>query len=144
MSNSSPGSPKRWVPGAGRVYVLDQHGNVLRVIKDLTGVTGLGPGLPDHRPGCGSRSVEPGVEEALERRYGGRRLTARRVELADLEDDFEAMHDRGWTDGLPVVPPTEALRAWVSESASPASSTPTTAPAVGRMNVETASQVEST
>jgi thiol-disulfide isomerase/thioredoxin len=73
----------------------------------LTGVTGLGPGLPEHRPGCGSRSVEPGVEEALERRYGGRRLTARRVELADLEDEFEAMHDRGWTDGLPVVPPTE-------------------------------------
>ena len=73
----------------------------------LTGVAGLGPGLPEHRPGCGSRSVEPEVEEALERRWGGRRLAARRVELADLEDEFEAMHDRGWTDGLPVVPPTE-------------------------------------
>ena len=73
----------------------------------LTGVGGLGPGLPDHRPGCGSRSVEWGVEEALERRYGGRRLAARRVELADLEDEVEAMYDRGWTDGLPVVPPTE-------------------------------------
>jgi hypothetical protein len=73
----------------------------------LTGVGGLGPGLPDHRPGCGSRSVEWGVEESLERRYGGRRLAARRVELADLEDEVEAMYDRGWTDGLPVVPPTE-------------------------------------
>ena len=73
----------------------------------LTGVRGLGAGLPDHRPGCGSRSVEWGVEEALERRFGGRRLSARRVELADLEDEVEAMHDRGWTDGLPVVPPTE-------------------------------------
>jgi hypothetical protein len=73
----------------------------------LTGVDGLGAGLPDHRPGCGSRSVEWGVEEELERRYGGRQLASRRVELADLEDDVEAMYDRGWTDGLPVVPPTE-------------------------------------
>jgi hypothetical protein len=73
----------------------------------LTGVRGLGAGLPDHRPGCGSRSVEWGVEEALERRFGGRRLASRRVELADLEDEVEALHDRGWTDGLPVVPPTE-------------------------------------
>ena len=35
-------------------------------------------------------------------------LRSRRVELADLEDEMEAMFDRGWTDGLPVVPPTEA------------------------------------
>jgi hypothetical protein len=73
----------------------------------LTGVDGLGAGLPDHRPGCGSRSVEWGVEDQLERRYGGRQLASRRVELAGLEDDVEAMYDRGWTDGLPVVPPTE-------------------------------------
>lgn len=73
----------------------------------LTGVSGLGPELPEHRPGCGSRSVEWGLEEELERRYGGRVLTARTVELADLEDDVEAAYARGWTDGLPVVPPTE-------------------------------------
>jgi hypothetical protein len=29
------------------------------------------------------------------------------VELADLEDDVEAVYDRGWSDGLPCVPPTE-------------------------------------
>ena len=74
----------------------------------LTGVADLGPGLPDHRPGCGSRSVEWGVEQELERRYGGRVLTSRTVELADLEDEVEAAYERGWTDGLPVVPPTEA------------------------------------
>jgi hypothetical protein len=73
----------------------------------LSGVTGLGPDLPDHRPGCGSRSVEWGVEEQLERRYGGRVLGSRRVELAELEDELEAAYDRGWSDGLPVVPPTE-------------------------------------
>ena len=73
----------------------------------LTGVPDLGPGLPEHRPGCGSRSVEWGVEAELDRRYGGRVLTSRQVEVADLEDDVEAAYARGWTDGLPVVPPTE-------------------------------------
>ncbi len=73
----------------------------------VSGVAGLGEGLPDHRPGCGSRSVEWGVAEELERRYGDRVLASRPVDLADLEDDVEAMYARGWTDGLPVVPPTE-------------------------------------
>jgi hypothetical protein len=74
--------------------------------EQLTGVPGLGPGLPEHRPGCGSLSVDPFRIDALEARYGGCGLGSRRVELADLEDEHEAMHDRGWTDGLPVVPPT--------------------------------------
>ncbi|WP_336029129.1 thioredoxin family protein [Geodermatophilus sp. FMUSA9-8] len=75
--------------------------------ETFTGVEDLGPGLPEHRPGCGSRSVEWGVEEELARRYGGSVLAARRVELADLEDDVEAVYARGWSDGLPCVPPTE-------------------------------------
>ncbi|MGR7027108.1 thioredoxin family protein [Geodermatophilus sp. URMC 62] len=72
----------------------------------LTGVPGLGPGLPEHRPGCGSLSVDPFRIDALEARYGGTGLRSRRVELAALEDEHEALFDRGWTDGLPVVPPT--------------------------------------
>jgi hypothetical protein len=74
----------------------------------LTGITGLGPDLPDHRPGCGSRTLDPGVADELAVRFGGGALGSRRVELAELEDEIEAMWDRGWTDGLPVVPPTEA------------------------------------
>ena len=74
--------------------------------ESLTGATNLGPGLPEHRPGCGSLSVDPDRIDALEARYGGSGLGSRRVELADLEDEHEAMFDRGWTDGLPVVPPT--------------------------------------
>jgi hypothetical protein len=74
--------------------------------EGLTGVTGLGADLPEHRPGCGSLSVDPFRIDALEARYGGSGLGSRRVELADLEDEHEAMFDRGWTDGLPVVPPT--------------------------------------
>ena len=74
--------------------------------EQLSGLTGLGPGLPEFRPGCGSRTLDPGLPEELARRYGGETLTSRRVELAALEDPFEAMFERGWTDGLPVVPPT--------------------------------------
>ncbi len=73
--------------------------------EQLTGVDGLGEGLPEHRPGCGSLSVDPSRVDALEARYGDG-LTSRRVELAGQEDEQEALHDRGWTDGLPVVPPT--------------------------------------
>ncbi|TYP88932.1 thioredoxin family protein [Blastococcus xanthinilyticus] len=74
--------------------------------EELTGVAGLGEELPEHRPGCGSLSVDPSRVDALEARYGGSGLASRRVELAELEDEHEALFDRGWTDGLPVVPPT--------------------------------------
>ncbi len=75
----------------------------------LTGAPGLGADLPDWRPGCGSLSVDPIRARSLELRFrGAARMKARRVELAPLEDDVEACFDRGWSDGLPVVPPTEA------------------------------------
>jgi hypothetical protein len=73
----------------------------------LTGVANLAPDLPAWRPGCGSLSVDPARAAELAVRFGGERLRARRVELAALEDEVEAMHARGWSDGLPVVPPTE-------------------------------------
>ena len=41
-------------------------------------------------------------------REGERRLQARRVVLGTEEDDAEAMYERGWSDGLPLVPPTPA------------------------------------
>jgi hypothetical protein len=76
--------------------------------EQFTGVDGLGPGLPDYRPGCGSLSVDPSRVDELRARFEGHRLKARRVEIAELEDEMEALFDRGWTDGLPVVPPTPA------------------------------------
>jgi hypothetical protein len=33
-------------------------------------------------------------------------LRSRRIDLGAAEDEAEAMFERGWTDGLPVVPPT--------------------------------------
>ena len=76
--------------------------------EKLTGLDGLGRGLPDWRPGCGSLSVDPAHAGELAARFSGSSLQSRRVELATLEDEWEAMWDRGWSDGLPVVPPTEA------------------------------------
>ena len=73
----------------------------------ITGDAALGAELPPMRPGCGSMSVDPDLEDALAARFGASALASRRIELATLDDEFEAMFDRGFTDGLPVVPPTE-------------------------------------
>ena len=61
---------------------------------------------PESRPGCGSKSVEPGIAERLAAEAEGSPLRARRIEIAPLDDPFEFMSDQGFTDGLPVVPPT--------------------------------------
>ena len=74
--------------------------------RELTGVRGLGEDLPEHRPGCGSRSAEPGAAELLRARFGETGIRARTVELDSWADPAEVCYDRGWTDGLPVVPPT--------------------------------------
>ncbi len=66
----------------------------------------LGSELPDFRPGCGSKSRDPGMEEMLAVKFGGASQTARQLEIDDSEDLMEACYERGWTDGLPVIPPT--------------------------------------
>ena len=73
----------------------------------VSGFQGIGADLPAFRPGCGALNVEPGHLEDLLIRFNETGLTARRVELGDNEDAFEAMFERGWSDGLPMVPPTE-------------------------------------
>jgi hypothetical protein len=74
----------------------------------ITGISTLGEHLPVMRPGCGSMSVDPDIVDALRAQFEGGTLRSRRIELAELDDEYEAMFDRGFTDGLPVVPPTEA------------------------------------
>jgi hypothetical protein len=74
---------------------------------ELTGIAALGTDLPPYRPGCGSKSVEPHIAARLAIRYGEFRTTARRLDVPPLEDDIEYCFERGWSDGLPVVPPTE-------------------------------------
>jgi len=67
----------------------------------------LGEQLPAFRPGCGSLSVGPGMAEKLALQFGNDQLSARKVELAEQEDAIETCYSRGWSDGLPLVPPTE-------------------------------------
>jgi len=75
--------------------------------RRLTGLPSLGAKLPQFSPGCGSRTVEPGMAEKLAYRFGDTVLQARRIEVAEMEDVHELMFERGWSDGLPLAPPTE-------------------------------------
>jgi hypothetical protein len=73
----------------------------------LSGIARLGLDLPEARPGCGARNIEPGVIERLKIRFNETDLRSRRITLGEEEDEHEAMFARGWSDGLPLVPPTE-------------------------------------
>jgi thiol-disulfide isomerase/thioredoxin len=75
--------------------------------ESLTGISGLGSGLPESQPGCGARNIEPGIIERLKVRFNETGLKSRRIEIGNDEDEQEAMFARGWSDGLPLVPPTE-------------------------------------
>ncbi len=91
---------------AGGREVARTHGWHRGDWQQISGLAGLGAALPELRPGCGSKTLEPGIAEALQVRFGHTGLVARQVALGDAEDAIEACYDRGWTDGLPVVPPT--------------------------------------
>jgi thiol-disulfide isomerase/thioredoxin len=88
--------------------VVDQQAGWLRSGWERVAMAqGLGEGLPDQRPGCGSDTLLPEVYQRLLRRHYPGLLSSRRIELGNVEDPIEAAFVRGWTDGLPVVPPTE-------------------------------------
>jgi hypothetical protein len=72
----------------------------------ITGRHDLGLDLPDWRPGCGSRTNDVDVQDARTVARTVPALRARRIELGTSEDEVEAMYARGWSDGLPLVPPT--------------------------------------
>ncbi len=74
--------------------------------ESLTGITRLGAELPEARPGCGSRSVDPDIAPKLNARFRSHGLSSRHFSLAPLEDEAEALYSRGFSDGLPLVPPT--------------------------------------
>jgi hypothetical protein len=51
----------------------------------------------------------PGVAEKLEARHKGEvLLAARKIEYGENDDPVEMCFQRGWSDGLPVTPPTDA------------------------------------
>ena len=47
------------------------------------------------------------MAERLEAKHKGGALAARKIEYAETEDPVELAYARGWTDGLPVTPPTD-------------------------------------
>jgi hypothetical protein len=90
----------------GRVEGLDRAR-----IAELAGAAGVEldlDGLPEHRPGCASRTRDPEVAARLAARRARAegRIRSRTIRVGALEDPFEALAERGLTDGLPVVPPT--------------------------------------
>jgi hypothetical protein len=47
------------------------------------------------------------VAERLEAKHKGGTLVSRKIEYAEADDPVEMCYQRGWTDGLPVTPPTD-------------------------------------
>ncbi len=62
--------------------------------------------LPDWRPGCGSLSVDPQHADRLRAEADNSPIRARKLTIGALDDPFEFMFDQGFSDGLPLVPPT--------------------------------------
>ena len=77
----------------------------------LSQVTPLGVDLLPMKPGCGARNVMPGITERLQVLYGETGMSARAIDVDLYSDAVEAAFERGWSDGLPVVPPTPE-RVW--------------------------------
>jgi hypothetical protein len=93
----------------GRVEGLARDRMVALVAE--AGATLSVEGLPEMRPGCASKTRDPEIAARLAARRARAegRVVSRELSIGELEDPFEAMHERGMTDGLPVVPPTPEL-----------------------------------
>ncbi|HEX4928355.1 MAG TPA: hypothetical protein VFV74_10165 [Burkholderiales bacterium] len=75
--------------------------------RAFTGIADLGAELPANRPGCGSRTLEPGMPAKLAVRYGTAAFKSKTIEVPQGMDEAEWCFEQGWTDGLPIVAPTE-------------------------------------
>jgi len=75
--------------------------------RALTGDPNLGGELPENRPGCGSKTSDPGMSARLAVRFGAANFRSRVITVPAEADPAEMVYERGWTDGLPVVLPTE-------------------------------------
>jgi hypothetical protein len=93
---------------AERDRVEGLHRARLEAVFEAAGATLPRDGLPEIQPGCASITQEPEVAAriAARRARAEGRIRSRELDLGALEDPFEALHERGLTDGLPVVPPT--------------------------------------
>jgi hypothetical protein len=102
----------------GRVEGLDR--SRLAELASRAGVALTLDGLPERRPGCASVTRDPGVAARLAARRlrDSGRLRARELQIGELEDPLESMFDRGFSDGLPLIPPTPERVAGMLEATS--------------------------
>ncbi|MGF1455103.1 MAG: peroxiredoxin family protein [Alphaproteobacteria bacterium] len=104
-----------WTDGAGAVtawkegFVRDEWESLGRTLaRDL----GAAPApvnwatLPEWRVGCGSKHLDPDLLPRLEAQAEGSPLQARQIAIGSADDVQDFMFDQGFSDGLPLVPPT--------------------------------------
>ena len=89
-------------------------------LEGLLGID-LGPEEPRWKPGCGSRAHEPGASPSAG---------------AELGEAIEEMFERGWSDGLPVVPPTPEAVERMLGGHDPATSLGPVPPGMGEATLE--------
>ena len=103
--NDANGQPRQTLTG----FVRDEWQSLsqeLMLATDTGDVKLDWEELPDWRPGCGSLSVDPLIADKLRAKAENSPLRARRIEIASQDDEVEFMFDQGFSDGLPLVPPT--------------------------------------
>ena len=94
--------------------------------------------LPAWRPGCGSKHFDPEIYDKLRAAADGSVLRARKVEVASGDDVAEFMFDQGFSDGLPLVPPTpeRVMRMLAGTHRDPQEVIATVPPNMGEATVE--------
>lgn len=94
--------------------------------------------LPAWRPGCGSKHLDPSVFDKLRADADDSPMRARRIDVAASDDVSEFMFDQGFSDGLPLVPPTpeRVMRMLGGTHRAPQDVIATVAPNMGVATVE--------
>ena len=90
-------------------FAREEWRGALADLADIAGAPDLQidwPAYLELRPGCGSLSADPTIAARLQAESENSPLRARRIDIAPHDDEFEFMFDQGFSDGMPLVPPT--------------------------------------
>ena len=124
-------------------FVRDEWQTLCDEIAAEMGVSGpdlAWSDLPEWRPGCGSLSVDPTIADKLRAEAENSPLRARKIDIASADDEIEFMFDQGFSDGLPLVPPTpeRVMRMLSGTSRDPQEVVAVMPPNMGEVTVEKA------
>ncbi|KIN65657.1 Thiol-disulfide oxidoreductase domain protein [Sulfitobacter noctilucae] len=94
--------------------------------------------LPAWRPGCGSKHLDPAIYDKLKAEAEDSPIRARKIDIASSDDEAEFMFDQGFSDGLPLVPPTpeRVMRMLAGTHRDPQELVATVPPNMGEATVE--------